>query len=229
MADRPRRHRRATLPRLVASVPKTVAAVDATARPIQISFQERIRSMSRGAVHVAYLYESTDHSTFRYRVSNVVDALNAGSKRVTAAWFLAHEWHQLERLLPLVDVLVVCRCRYSYIRTERSLVTRAHARGIDVIYDVDDLVVDTDVVPLLAHTLGETDRTARGTSGSGTWAASRRRCSSVIGPRSQRRSGCERKCRHWQGCRHRPQLPQPTSARGQRSHLYRQGRGWVRV
>ena len=83
----------------------------------------------------------------------MVDALNRGSCRVSATWFFEDEWDALADRLGWVDVIVVCRWRYSY-RLD-LLLTRARTHGIEVIYDVDDLVVDTKLVPLVAHTLAQ--------------------------------------------------------------------------
>ena len=139
---------------------------------------ERFRWLAHGEFRVAYLYERQDSSTFRYRAYNMVEALNAGSTRVSGAWFFAHEWEELGERVGMLDALVVCRCRYSY-RLD-ALISRARARGIHVIYDVDDLVVDVDMVPLVVHTLAETSDEP-GITGTHTWAAFRRPSSCVTG------------------------------------------------
>lgn len=128
-----------------------------SAEPWGQAIGERFRWLRRGRLRVAYLYESPDSSTFRYRAFNMVDALNRRSERVSAAWFFLDEWEELGERLGMVDALVFCRCRYSF-RLD-ALVTLARAHQIDVIFDVDDLVVDPGMVPLVAHTLAETSDT----------------------------------------------------------------------
>ena len=112
----------------------------------------RVRWLARGPRRVAYLAEGPEPGTFRYRVFNMVDALNQASARVSAAWFYWEEWDEVIGLLPILDAIVVGRCRYNY-RLE-GVIARAHASGVDVIYDVDDLVTDVDLVPLIFHTHG---------------------------------------------------------------------------
>lgn len=121
--------------------------------PWRDSLATRFGWLDPSRYRVAYLYEQPDGSTFRYRAYNMVDALNRGSRRVSAAWFFEDEWDALADRLGWVDAIVVCRCRYSY-RLD-TLLARARTRRLQVIYDVDDLVVDSTLVPLVAHTLAQ--------------------------------------------------------------------------
>ncbi len=106
-----------------------------------------------GARKVAYFYEIPDTSTFRYRVFNMVEALehDADDERVSASWFTRAELPILERLIGAVDTLVICRTRYT--ASLDSLVTRARAAGCRVLFDVDDLIFDTRYVSLVLETL----------------------------------------------------------------------------
>jgi glycosyltransferase involved in cell wall biosynthesis len=83
----------------------------------------------------------------------MVEALNAATSDVSASWFCEDDLAHVNDLSSLVDVLVVARCRYSYLLDD--LVSRARARGRRVVFDVDDLVFRADVAPLVAHTLAE--------------------------------------------------------------------------
>lgn len=115
---------------------------------------ERIRRMSvEGAHRVAYLYEVPDTSTFRYRVFNMVEALenDAVDAPIAASWFTRAELPILERLIGDIDTLVICRTRYT-ARLD-SLVTRARAAGCRILFDVDDLIFDTRYVSLVLETL----------------------------------------------------------------------------
>ena len=122
------------------------------ADPWDETLEARLAALTRPGAkrRVAYLYEQPDATTFRYRVYNMIAALR-GDPDIAAAWFADYE---IDRLLPLLDrcdSIVVCRVRYN----ERigRLLARAHALGVATVFDVDDLVFDTDYVHLLVDTL----------------------------------------------------------------------------
>jgi glycosyltransferase involved in cell wall biosynthesis len=118
------------------------------------SMEERIHRITAGDAHtVAYVYEVPDTSTFRYRVFNMVEALDgeAHEQRISATWFTRAELPVLERLIGGVNTLVICRTRYT-ARLD-SLITRARAAGCRVLFDVDDLIFDTRYVSLVLETL----------------------------------------------------------------------------
>jgi glycosyltransferase involved in cell wall biosynthesis len=118
------------------------------------SIEQRVRTVTAATGHsVAYLYEVPDTSTFRYRVFNMVEALDAdhSSERISATWFTRAELPILERLIGEVRTLVICRTRYT-ARLD-NLVTRARAAGCRVLFDVDDLIFDNRYVNLVLETL----------------------------------------------------------------------------
>jgi glycosyltransferase involved in cell wall biosynthesis len=117
------------------------------------SFEERILTLKRRSIRVAYFYERPDTSTFRYRVFNVIEVLNALSQDVSAAWFCAAEIESFDRVLEAADVLVICRTRYSHHLNE--IITRAKSKGCVVIFDVDDFVFDPNYVQLVVRTLDQ--------------------------------------------------------------------------
>jgi glycosyltransferase involved in cell wall biosynthesis len=116
-------------------------------------FEERILTLKRRSIRVAYFYERPDTSTFRYRVFNVIEVLNALSQDVSAAWFCAAEIESFDRVLEAADVLVICRTRYSHHLNE--IITRAKSKGCVVIFDVDDFVFDPNYVQLVVRTLDQ--------------------------------------------------------------------------
>lgn len=122
-----------------------------------ISFEDRLAALQRGRLRVAYYYDYPDASTFRYRVHNMIDVLRAreGDSRpeISASWFCLADGDLLERVAEAADTLVVCRARYSD-RINR-FITRARNLGRDVVFDVDDLVVDPNFAHLVAYTLDE--------------------------------------------------------------------------
>jgi len=122
------------------------------------SFEDRLAQLRRGELRVAYYYDNPDSGTFRYRVYNmieVIEAFGSASSRpsMSAAWFCRRDGDSLERVVEHADILVLCRARYS----DRlgGLVTRARNLGRQVVYDVDDLVIDIDHTHLLAYSLDQ--------------------------------------------------------------------------
>jgi len=113
---------------------------------------DRVRKVYADDAHkLVYFYEVPDSSTFRYRVFNMVEALDAAASRgVSATYFTRSELPVLERLVGAVDTLVICRSRYT--TQLDGLVARARASGCRVLFDTDDLVFDTRYVPLLLET-----------------------------------------------------------------------------
>src|SRR5271155_291010 len=120
--------------------------------PWKASLEERVRMLGSGDRRVAYVYENPDTSTFRYRVYNMVEALGAEPGRgISASWFTRADLAQGLDFLDRADVLVICRTRYDEM--VGRLVSRARARRVRILYDVDDLVFDSGYAHLIADTL----------------------------------------------------------------------------
>ena len=122
--------------------------------PWVLSFEERFRAFSKGARRIAYFYETPDTSTFRYRVFNMVEALEAAPETgISASWFSRADLPYLERFIDRADALILCRTRLD--ADIDRMILRARARGIRVLFDVDDLVFDPEYVPLILDVLGQ--------------------------------------------------------------------------
>jgi glycosyltransferase involved in cell wall biosynthesis len=121
--------------------------------PWDVGFGERFARLKSRSTRVAYYYEYPDTSTFRYRVYNMVQVLNTMTSDISAAWFCQPEFDELDRVLDAADVLVICRVRYDHRLNE--LITRAESRDCTVVFDIDDLVFDTDYVQLVVRTLDQ--------------------------------------------------------------------------
>jgi glycosyltransferase involved in cell wall biosynthesis len=121
--------------------------------PWIIPFDQRLRMLIKGTVRVAYFYHTADNSTFRYRVYNMVEAINAADGPVSAAWFTYDDTPRLDFVLENCDWLVVCRVPYTLV--VRDLITSAKKRGIRVVFDCDDLVFDPARAPLIMDALGQ--------------------------------------------------------------------------
>jgi len=111
---------------------------------------ERLRRTRQGKHRVAYLYDTLDSGTFRYRVYNMIQALTERPE-IAATYFTGDELPALASALPDLDVLVVGR--YRYTNELSQLICRARDYGKRVFFDTDDLVFDLDYVPLMAATL----------------------------------------------------------------------------
>jgi hypothetical protein len=126
---------------------------DPWAAPQAAGFADRLRALGRGRQRIAYFYETPDTSTFRYRVWNMIEAIDsAGGHDVSAAWFCRADLGEMDRFIDRADVLVLCRTRYS--ASINRLITRARARGVRILFDVDDLVFDPRHAELIMETHG---------------------------------------------------------------------------
>jgi len=119
--------------------------------PWALTFAERFSQLIRKGRRIAYLYERADNSTFRYRVYNPVQVLNALNEDVSASFFFLSDLEDFGRIADSADMLVVCRVRYSL--RANVLITQFKNRGKKVIFDVDDLVFDVDYAHLVAATI----------------------------------------------------------------------------
>jgi glycosyltransferase involved in cell wall biosynthesis len=107
----------------------------------------------RREVRVAYFYEEPNNSTFRYRAYNMAQVLNEpGAGNVSASYFFLADSDRFDEIADAADLLVVCRSRYCH--QVNGLITKFRARRKKVLFDVDDLVVDTDYAHLVVATLG---------------------------------------------------------------------------
>lgn len=116
-------------------------------------FKERFKQLCAGRPRVAYFYESPDNSTFRYRVYNMIQVINAQFDGASASFFCNDDVEEFGRIVDAANVIVICRSRYSDRYNE--LVTRAKQQGKRVLFDVDDLVFDTSYTHLVLKTLDQ--------------------------------------------------------------------------
>lgn len=120
--------------------------------PWLLPLPTRLQMLSRGRRRVAYYYEEPNNSTFRYRAYNMAQVLNADeSGETSASWFFRADLHQMDALVRTADTLVVCRSAYEYHLAQ--LIERFRAAGKRVLFDVDDLVFDSDFTHLIIDTL----------------------------------------------------------------------------
>lgn len=120
--------------------------------PWKAGFRERRRALVQRTRHIAYIYAQPDTSTFRYRVFNMVEALDATPDLdISAAWFTLDDIRRDISFVDRADAVVICRTPYD--DNLARLIARAHARGTRVIYDIDDLIFNPDYVHMVTETL----------------------------------------------------------------------------
>ena len=122
--------------------------------PWDISLERRTTALFSRPQRVAWLYNTPDTSTFRYRVFNMVEALQADTRcRVGATWFSGDE---LDSIIPFVSELnVIVVARFCYGAALQRIISRARRFGVKVIFESDDLVFDIDYVRIVLESLGQ--------------------------------------------------------------------------
>lgn len=130
----------------------TVPAVK-YADPWNASLSERLAILALGRTRIAYFYEHADNSTFRYRIYNMAQVLNANGYDFSASYFFLDDLHHLGEIAELADMLVICRTRYD--NRINHLITAFRKRGKRILFDVDDFVFNTDYAHLILTTLDQ--------------------------------------------------------------------------
>ncbi|MFC3125246.1 glycosyltransferase [Pseudoroseomonas globiformis] len=122
--------------------------------PWSIGQEQRMRQLLAQDRRIAYFYERPDTSTFRYRAMNpgLTLAANPGCG-VSGAWFDHQDLATDDSFLDSADALVICRTRYN--AAVASMIARARARRLPVLFDCDDLVFDTRRLHLLVDSLNQ--------------------------------------------------------------------------
>ena len=98
---------------------------------------------------VLYIVEDTRPAQFRYRVENVIEALKSSSNW-RAEWMLTSKFQ--EKNLDEVDLIVVLR-QSDKDGKILKIIKKAKAKGIKVLFDLDDLIFDfRDLLVLMRGT-----------------------------------------------------------------------------
>lgn len=122
--------------------------------PWDLSFEERLAVLCSRERRIAYFYEKPDTSTFRYRVFNMVEALNSAPHLgISASWFSLEDFSRLNRFIDPADALVICRTRFGPVVD--NVLARARIRRIPVLFDIDDLVFDESYLSLIMESLAQ--------------------------------------------------------------------------
>ena len=121
--------------------------------PWWASFEDKLALMSRGTRRLAYFYQKPDSSTFRYRVFNMLESINAAESDFSGSYFTADELPAMGRVLKSADTLILSRVGYT--DTINQLIMQARAANCKIFYDIDDLIFDLDQASLVMETLSE--------------------------------------------------------------------------
>ena len=122
--------------------------------PWQIPLTDRLHTLAKGKIRIAYFYEEPNNSTFRYRAYNMCQALNHGNDdSFSASYFFISDLGMVNIIAELADMLVVCRSRYC--NNIGHLISIFHAKGKRVLFDIDDLIFDTEYTHLILNSLDQ--------------------------------------------------------------------------
>jgi glycosyltransferase involved in cell wall biosynthesis len=121
--------------------------------PWWTAFEDRVSQLNRGGRKLVYFYERPDSSTFRYRVYNMVESVNATNNGFAAAHFTKDDLPAMERIISKASALILCRVSYSDAIAQ--MVMMAKAANCKIFYDIDDLIYDVDLVEMIMETLSE--------------------------------------------------------------------------
>lgn len=123
------------------------------ADPWCLGLAERLRMLWARERRVAYYYEEANNSTFRYRAYNMVQALNSYDHNVSASYFFKSDLHRIDDIADAAEILVICRSGYD--NHVNQLITAFHNRRKRVLFDIEDLVFNTDFASLIINALDQ--------------------------------------------------------------------------
>jgi glycosyltransferase involved in cell wall biosynthesis len=120
--------------------------------PWHIPGSTRLQMLTAKRRRIAYFYEAPNTSSFRYRALNMTECLAVDrATDVSAGWFDHKDLLNGGRFIDLADAVLICRTRYN--AAVATLVARAKARGLVVLFDCDDLVFDSQNVHTIVDSL----------------------------------------------------------------------------
>lgn len=125
-----------------------------TKEPWMIPLQQRIQYLldakNQQFKCVVYLYERPDTSTFRYRVYNMCQALKL-SFEWRGAYFYGDELVAISDYVKYMDLVIVARFRWDF--NLYNFIRKLNKSRIPTAFEVDDMVYNTDYVPMIINTL----------------------------------------------------------------------------
>jgi len=135
---------------------KNYFPVEPWKQPLEQRLHRLDNHLTAGYKVNVFLYEEPDASTFRYRVYNMTQALEA-SAHWRAAYFFADELEKIQSEVLRCQLVTIARFRWTFAL--EALITAARTQGIPIAFDTDDLVFDLAHVPALANVQNIDQRT----------------------------------------------------------------------
>lgn len=102
--------------------------------------------------NVVYIKDVFDHSTFRYRTYNVMEAMENNSIYLVTC-FLVKELYSIYELLDKIDFVILQRAKWSF--DLESFIHILKEKHISILYDMDDLIYHTKYVPKYLNSIGD--------------------------------------------------------------------------
>jgi glycosyltransferase involved in cell wall biosynthesis len=125
----------------------------------RLNFEEeslaiRISSLSKSVPNIVWVYEKPDSSTFRYRVINMVNAINILNPiQARGSWFALNEIRHLISHLEKISIVVLVRIAYD--ERVAHLISCCKTYNIKLIFDCDDLVFNPSYVHCVLDSLDQ--------------------------------------------------------------------------
>lgn len=124
--------------------------------PWNVSIYKRLRMIEgkpRKKIIAYYYNKYYDNSTFRYRCYNMCEVINENSDShgLIGTWFIRQDAELLINFMEKVHTLVICRSTLDTLT--RRIIYIARLNGVRILFDVDDLVIDQDFIPLIVDTV----------------------------------------------------------------------------
>jgi glycosyltransferase involved in cell wall biosynthesis len=122
--------------------------------PWNLPINKRLSYLAARSNRVAYFYEESNNSTFRYRAYNMAQVLNrTPDSTYSASYFFNSDRVSFDLIAELADVLVICRSRYC--DSLRQLVQKFRLRRKPIYFDIDDLVFEPKFAHEIINALGQ--------------------------------------------------------------------------
>ena len=108
------------------------------------------QSLKEGKSMVLLLYDRADTSTFRYRGYNITQ-ITAKSNRWRSIYFFSYEIDKIIEYIDKISLVVLIRMKWT--RELDRFIYLIKANNIPVLFEVDDLVFDTNYLSVVTNTL----------------------------------------------------------------------------
>lgn len=102
--------------------------------------------------NIIIIKDQFEHSTFRYRGYNIAQTMR-NNERYNVVCFLVDELHVLYELIDSIDLVILQRAKWSFELD--SFISVMNGHDIKVLYDIDDLIYNSNYIPLYLNSIGD--------------------------------------------------------------------------